>query len=504
MTILLGPILHFDSTTSDTWSFRVSVLARGAAPAVAIVVGGEMSALDVIADFRDVDRGRLWQAKVTAPRGPADSQLTYRVDGVGTFDVAVPGTQRLPRMVFASCAGWSAPAAMKTIAKPHGLIEHLLGADADPAREFPHLLIGGGDQIYADSLWHGEDRELHDFSVSSRAAQLLKRPSKARRLRLTRAWVDLYRRAWWGRPGRTRPMAEVVARVPGVYTWDDHELMDGWGSFSKEFMGSPVVQDAGHASLRAFRAFQLGEDPEVPRDHHFQGVSVGEGLEIVLLDTRWQRSLTRILGADQWTVFKEHLAGLRARYGARPHHLLVVVAVPVVHARFPAVMYSLLDSHELGDDLRDHWEHDSHQGERARLIKALLEHGAGGGSVTVLSGDVHVASRVVIEAEDGARIHQVTSSGLVHPAPKWWEFAAVQSLGDTSPRGGGGEPKTRFVDLTSRGPMLRARNYVDIGFDAGSPPGARMWIRWFGEVGDGTGVVEPLPRELVVPVRRKS
>lgn len=506
MAVLLGPILHFDDAGEDAWSFRVSVLATGEPPAFVAKDGGTLTARAAVADFRDVGRGRLWQSRATAPRTAGGSVFTYAVDGVGEFDVRVPAKGTLPRVVFASCAGWSEAGAMKSVASPDGLVEHLLRAQDDPQREFPHLMIGGGDQIYADSLWHGEDDELHDFSTASLASQKAKRPSSRRRARLTRAWVDLYRRGWWGRDRRRfvrrKPMAEVVARVPGLYTWDDHELMDGWGSFPRQMMDNPVVQDAGHAAARCFRAFQLGVDPTVARPHHFQAATLGDGVEVVLLDTRWQRTMDRILDEDQWRVFKDHLAAIRARYDGRPHHLLVVVAVPVVHARFPRSMHVLLDSHELGDDLRDHWEHDSHLGERSRLVGALLHHAEAGRSVTLLSGDVHVASRAFIEAESGARVHQVTSSGIVHPAPKWWEFLAIQKLGDTAPRGGGGEPVTRFVDLTSRGPMLRARNYVDIGFDAPRPDDARrrMWIRWFGEVGDGTGDVAALPRELVVPL----
>jgi hypothetical protein len=505
MSTLLGPILHFEEATPSTWTFRVSVLSTGPAPVIT-VEGGTICKPDVVADFRDFDRGKLWQAIITVRRPQKAGTITYHVDDTD-FEVHIPAVGQLPRVVFASCAGWSSPAAMKRIDAPDGLVEHLISASGD---DVAHVIIGGGDQVYADSLWHGEDEELHDFSVSSRSRRKKKsaqpedeKTVDERRIRLGKAWVDLYRRSWWGRQDgefkRFRPMAEVVARVPGLYTWDDHDLMDGWGSFPDEFMSSRVVQAAGRAAARTFRAFQMGVDPEPDRAHHFQTASLGDGLEVVMLDTRWQRTMTRIVGDDQWRALKEHLVGLRAKYGG-PHHLLVVVPVPVVHARFPRTMHALLSKHELGDDLRDHWEHDSHEGERSRLIATLLEHAECSRSVTLLSGDVHVATRAYIEAENGARIHQVTSSGIIHPAPTWWEFMALSALGDTSPRGGGGEPLTRFVDITTQGPMLRARNYVDIGFDRRLGKGWRMWVRWFGEVGDGTGVVEALPRQLVVPL----
>lgn len=90
-------------------------------------------------------------------------------------------------------------------------------------------------------------------------------------------------------------MADVLARVSGLYTWDDHEIMDGWGSLPPAMMENPVVQDAGWAAAATFRAFQMGVDPTADRPHHFQAVSLGDGVEIVMLDTRWQRRMDQIL-----------------------------------------------------------------------------------------------------------------------------------------------------------------------------------------------------------------
>jgi hypothetical protein len=78
----------------------------------------------------------------------------------------------------------------------------------------------------------------------------------------------------------------------------------------------------------------------------------------------------------------------------------------------------------LSDDLNDHWSHQSHEGERKRLIRALISAAnARKVRITLLSGDVHVAAwgnilrKDVTPAENWMRINQLTCSAVVHPAP---------------------------------------------------------------------------------------
>ncbi|MEN5272106.1 hypothetical protein [Stenotrophomonas lactitubi] len=75
------------------------------------------------------------------------------------------------------------------------------------------------------------------------------------------------------------------------------------------------------------------------------------------------------------------------------------------------------------DDLRDHWSHDDHEGERKRLIETLLHLGEKKRLRTcIVSGDVHVAARSGIYRQDTppaaswAQIHPFASSAIVHPS----------------------------------------------------------------------------------------
>jgi phosphodiesterase/alkaline phosphatase D-like protein len=48
-----------------------------------------------------------------------------------------------------------------------------------------------------------------------------------------------------------------MARIPTVMMWDDHDIFDGWGSFSEPMQHSPVFQTLFNHARRAFWVFQL-------------------------------------------------------------------------------------------------------------------------------------------------------------------------------------------------------------------------------------------------------
>ena len=87
----------------------------------------------------------------------------------------------------------------------------------------------------------------------------------------------------------------------------------------------------------------------------------------------------------------------------RPKHLLVVVAVPVLHAdfgRIETLMELLPGQQDLEDDHRDHWQSPGHRKERLRIIHRLLDLMARTKiRATFLSGDVRVACLGVMRSE---------------------------------------------------------------------------------------------------------
>src|SRR3546814_15675984 len=53
-------------------------------------------------------------------------------------------------------------------------------------------------------------------------------------------------------------MAWMVARVPTLAMWDDHDICDGWGSLPHERMDSPLGRSLFEVARELYLLFQQG------------------------------------------------------------------------------------------------------------------------------------------------------------------------------------------------------------------------------------------------------
>lgn len=553
----LGPILYARPDDAIHWTFDVGVLIDGSGaddvPRCTVKVttptsGATVTGPECAADFSSAAKTSLWRWRVRIPRATAETLLRYRLhakpgDVAGLDDteytVIVPARGQLPRMVFFSCNGFSEPKYRDRVADHYGPWKTLYRvhkeaagidkregerpevSDADLAatafnprdvRGGYHLLLGGGDQLYADELRYTVPELLTVFSASP-ADRIGMAISSSLPDKLVAAFVDLYAR-YWSQPG----LSAALARIPGLYTWDDHEVFDGWGSYDDALQASKPYQAVYDAARTTFEAFQLGgHDPGAgvrvgATSHFLQAINFpGDGatLEIVILDLRSDRTQTQVMSADQWTDLKDWI-GAR-QLNLEPRHLLVISSIPLVHMRFAAALEQMSKALDLADDMRDQWESWAHRGERRQLIMNLLAHASASNSaVTLLSGDVHVAAHARISSTNphhrdafgrACRIEQLTSSGIVHPPPQSYESDLMEIVGADSKDDAGADVATEvipFAKRTARDPYVQHgylcdRNWLAIDFDAsaaaGNAPGSvRLWAQWWSE---NRGPIEP-------------
>ena len=68
------------------------------------------------------------------------------------------------------------------------------------------------------------------------------------------------------------------------------------------------------------------------------------------------------------------------------------------------------------DDLRDQWQSRAHRAEWARMLRLVRDMArADGQNLTVVSGEIHLATRAVMGLAEGLRIDQLVASGIAHP-----------------------------------------------------------------------------------------
>ncbi|MFP2925358.1 alkaline phosphatase D family protein [Pyxidicoccus sp. 3LG] len=550
MKTLLGPILHAeDQRSPDTWTFSVSLYLAGTDPTRPLPLRLRFLDSDarelpdaasreatVAADFSSLKRcaGVLWKWTVALPRRDAQQRVAYRFEapdgtpglpGVDDVkDVVVPAKGALPRAAFFSCNGasdartWNSVMRMK---RPYGCWEDMK-AQHDAAGGGFHLLIGGGDQVYADILWD-KNPDLEEFRELALERKFYHALPPGFHEDMLAGYVALYCERWGGRAG----IATLLSRVPGVYTWDDHDIFDGWGSHEL-LQDCDWYQSVYSAAALAFEAFQLGglrTEDKTPRErkpcatHYLQTLRFPGtecDVDVVVLDLRSGRTsiqpvgraeqsvgkserpvgktVHQVMSPAQWEALdawrKEH--GTRAEAGKKPRHVIVVSSVPLVHLRYGPGAEKMGGVVELRDDMMDQWESVVHRGERTRLMVDLFTLAKDSCcAVTVVSGDVHVGARGLMRSRnpehvpDGlaeAAIEQVTSSGIVHPPPTLLQFLGMRMLAED-----GVEDLPSFMQ-TEMLPVggdryLRERNWLSLRVEPARSKGARpkLWLRWEAE-----------------------
>lgn len=517
--VLLGPALHARPSSLEEWSFAVHITtvggSRGAPRSLTPTFAGtgpnapNVGDPELVHEF-DAFGIRVWAWTVTVARGDEERALRYRIDGRSYGPVAVPARGQLPRFAFFSCNGFSNPAEVHKVREPEILWSDLLGrhkgglADggADD-RSGIHLLIGGGDQIYCDALWS-----------QAPLAQLAKnqnpntdRVTREQREQILARYVEWYV-SNWGRAG----FSAAYSCIPAVYTWDDHDIFDGWGSHPEALQATKLHQAVFAAARETFVAFQLGgaASPLLirKRSHFLQTLALESATQralVVLADLRGDRNIKTVLSPRQWNDLGKALKGFENDVDGREAYLLFISSIPLVYRR---TRFEGVPAGGVEDDRRDQWEHGSRRGERARLIRNLLDTAGQEARAVAISGDVHVASRGRIVStlpehttadEPETAIPQVTSSAMVHPAPSWIEWLGFTALSDDSPSTLSDGIRTEVLPMTPEERCIRARNYVIGTFvPRGATPGA-LWFQWLREDDPGgSPSVRPVAEQLVV------
>ena len=513
--IALGPILYIGRCAEDVWRFRIGCLVNYCDDQCPYEVkalddGMRVHETTVAARFDGVpgSQGRFFQTEVEIQRGVNDRRVGYELtakagedlyglrEPITVKDVCVPAAGQLPEIAFFSCSGFSDPKVWRTMDEdPHRLWHDVAKRHSEKGL---HLLIGGGDQIYCDSIWDRSTR-LSAYRELPRSERVRLKAPKDLADKTTASYISLYEQRW----ERARPVGHMLMRVPGVFTWDDHDIFDGWGSYTPDEQEAGYFKAVFEAARRTFEAFQVGGREGsscLTKDGAYLQATRFEApksvLDVLLLDVRSDRTRTSVMSDAQWAALDQWLEDTtkgRAQ-DARVRHLLVVSAVPLLYMRFPGLLSEL--PLELQDDLIDQWEDKRHRGERIRLIMTLLRHAKASKScITLLSGDVHVGARGRIRstAQDhlwgGASetiIEQITSSGIVHQPPNAFEWWAVRAAGHEGPEDLPGEVSTELIRVGADR-YLHDRNWLTISADAASKDKGRLWIQW--QVKDGP--VEP-------------
>lgn len=499
MAVKLGPILQFRGNTNMYCISALIVLdMQDVAPAASLSPSHAEPMVTRIASIPFESPSYIaWRIDFRIQQTELAMRYEYAIAGIrGAF--TVPGRHEKPRLAYGSCNGFSEAKLMKQAPDQHERWRHMSRLHQLNAY---HLLLLGGDQIYSDAMW--KEVPLLAAWLNLPAPQRYQRVfTREMSRRLDSYFCHMYLQRW-----SAPAISQVFANIPSIMMWDDHDIMDGWGSYPQEQHYSAVYQGVFNVARNYFRLFQqqCAADEQHPaaiagaQGFHMAFDGLG-GLTLLVPDLRSERQPAgattqpaQIISAKSWQAIYHWMDSCQPTSNG---HLLLMSSIPIAYLDLGTIekMLGLLPGQqELEDDLRDHWSSEPHRQERKRLIHRLFEHAQRTRCrITILSGDVHVGALSVLESTrqaDTSRgqctINQLISTGIVHPAPPALVRYVLEQVADKV------EPVDHGITATMQPIaghgryLIGARNWLAIEPDAQH----RLWCNWHVE-----GMTAPLTK----------
>lgn len=313
-------------------------------------------------------------------------------------------------------------------------LPQIIAKDSNKKVRFALLV---GDQVYADD-W---------------LDKILAEKDEAGRLR---HYLSAYRSFWSNIHYR-----RILCSIPSVMIWDDHDIMDGWGSREDSFSNEAGEfkqewQGLFDAASKAFSCMQASRNPEPLQEEPTEGFDfcfrVGKW-GFAFLDLRTNRNVKKgqLMSAAQADRIRQWVEANQEEL----HTLFVVSPVVFSHGSpvlddltvtlWPWVMravdwFSRLTKWgsnlqtgfnkslgDIRDDIRDSWGAKENAAQTDMMLDFLFglqnqaEHSVG---VVILCGDIHTSGYATIYSKDPAHkqrssIPHITSSSVSYSPFNW-------------------------------------------------------------------------------------
>ncbi len=441
----IGPLLFFHGHDDNALRLAVLIVQPAEAPAPRLNADGEEPDAEPLLEL---DGRVVLRYRFTLPRR---ADTGYRFDGLWyPVHTATDGDLRI---AFVSCDGQEHGDLDRHPDSRNVLWQRLM---REHERAPFQLVLQGGDQLYADEVLDAH-ADLQAWKEATRAG-LSAQPSQAVRAALRQALFHRYLMLH-----SAGPPDWLMARVPSLCIWDDHDICDGWGSLPPEQLDARIGRLLFEVAREFFLLFQMGTaaDQLPPLGSDPDGVSLGwathwPGVTFLAPDLRSERRPDRVMGPNGWAALRRDLAR------SRSNPVFLVSSVPVLGPRLSWVermLQMLPHQQQYEDDLRDQWQSRAHRGEWSALLRELLALHENGAPVTLLSGEIHLAAYVTM-ATGTTPMQQLIASGITHPPPPPWYARCLGALAHLGEAPLPGHP-IRFTPLPGqRHYYATQRNYL--------------------------------------------
>ncbi|KAK9468103.1 hypothetical protein V1512DRAFT_128022 [Lipomyces arxii] len=287
-----------------------------------------------------------YELTIHQSRGYTDQFWTYALTLFGktfTYQFLVAGSEETEWKFMAfSCADFSLGVSEEEREELGG-VGYLWEDVMDKHKQLGglHVMLGGGDQIYADRMWK-EVASLQDWlKVKGKMNRHDYDWTPRMESDINLAYFFYYT-CHFDRIG----IRDCLASIPSIFQIDDHDIFDGFGSYPDYMQQSSVLRNIGRIAFHFYLLFQhqttetiLETEPDpwdlftvTGRGWHFLK-NLGPSAVILGPDTRAERALNSIIGEATHMELFHRLESLSSRV----RHVVIMLAVPIVYPRLTAV-----------------------------------------------------------------------------------------------------------------------------------------------------------------------
>ncbi|CDZ97664.1 hypothetical protein [Phaffia rhodozyma] len=410
------------------------------------------------------------------------TRIDYRVNGGVELNFWIPGLGENLRWAAHSCNGFSGGVKTEDFFNPDKFdngYDPLWADMLEKHAEKPiHCMVGGGDQIYCDSLMF--EPEMQDWLECGT-------PEKRKDFPLSNDimfCIDRYYFSHYCKIFRTGKFGLANASIPMVNCLDDHDLIDGFGSYPDDLQQAPVFKHIGSRGYFWYLLFQLfivddfdgtsldkphtmasmiigGDGPWIPSPGHSMLIYLGPEVYMLLLDCRAERKKDVVCSKLTY----DRVFNAIKQLPNQVKHLVFQLGIPIAYPRMnfvekvlesklnplvklskvglvPGFVNKFNEEAELLDDCNDHWTASSRKHERNWLVEQCqrisVEQRL---RISFVSGDVHCASATTFHTvphhkhdpipaeQDPKWMLQVVTSAIVNTPPPAMVGAMISRLG---------------------------------------------------------------------------
>ncbi|KAJ3163596.1 hypothetical protein HDU86_000179 [Geranomyces michiganensis] len=251
------------------------------------------------------------------------------------FHVAAVGDKQW-RFAFHSCNGFSSSVKPEEREKLGG-VSALWRDVMSQHRTAPfYAMLGGGDQIYGDPVFKAVPGLQEWLAVKGKENRRTYVWTPQLEMDVSNFYFNLYSTHF-----ASPDLRDALASIPSIFQIDDHDIMDGWGSYPDYIQLSNVFQNIGRIAFKFYYLFQQQTTLALLQGpHRFERITpdgrtfhfiklLGPLTAVVGPDTRGERTRSQIMSPASYDLIFNNLA----RLPPSVKHIVWMLAVPIVYPR---------------------------------------------------------------------------------------------------------------------------------------------------------------------------